>query len=60
MTGYPYNITEVRLVEGTGPYDGRVEVKINDDWGTVCSRYYYNSYINSNAAGTLCKSMDLK
>ncbi|XP_060561518.1 scavenger receptor cysteine-rich type 1 protein M130-like [Ruditapes philippinarum] len=52
---YPYNITDVRLVGGTGPYDGRVEVKINDGWGTVCSRY-----IGSYDADTLCKSMDLK
>ncbi|XP_060591772.1 scavenger receptor cysteine-rich type 1 protein M130-like [Ruditapes philippinarum] len=51
---YPYNITEVRLVGGTGPYDGRVEVKIADGWGTVCSRK-----IGQYDADTLCKSMDL-
>ncbi|XP_060565389.1 scavenger receptor cysteine-rich type 1 protein M130-like [Ruditapes philippinarum] len=52
---YPYNITEVRLVGGTSPYDGRVEVKIADGWGTVCSRF-----IGRYDADTLCKSMDLK
>jgi hypothetical protein len=52
---YPHNITDVRLVGGTGPYDGRVEVKINDGWGTVCSRY-----IGSYDADTLCKSMGFK
>ncbi|XP_060576601.1 neurotrypsin-like [Ruditapes philippinarum] len=52
---YPYNITDVRLVGGTGPYDGRVEVNINDGWGTVCS-----TYIGPYDDDTLCQSMDLK
>ncbi|XP_060557238.1 scavenger receptor cysteine-rich type 1 protein M130-like [Ruditapes philippinarum] len=52
---YPHNITDVRLVGGTGPYDGRVEVQINDDWGTVCG-YSIGSY----DADTLCKSMGFK
>ena len=26
----------VRLAEGRGPYEGRVELNFNDEWGTVC------------------------
>ena len=29
---------EVRLVAGNVPHEGRVEVCINEAWGTVCSK----------------------
>ena len=28
---------EVRLVGGSGPHEGQVEVCVNEAWGTVCS-----------------------
>ncbi|WAR24046.1 DMBT1-like protein, partial [Mya arenaria] len=34
--GPPLNISEVRLVNGTGPDDGRAEILINGKWGTIC------------------------
>ena len=31
-------ISEVRLVDGSGPYEGRVEIKVDNgyEWGTIC------------------------
>lgn len=31
---------EFRLVGTDKPHYGRVEVRINDQWGTVCDRYW--------------------
>ena len=32
----------VRLVDGSSPYEGRVEVCNNGQWGTICDRGYWN------------------
>ena len=43
---------DVRLVDGSNQYEGRVEVCINDEWGTVCD----NSWGTADAT-TVCKQL---
>ena len=49
ILSFPEN---VRLTGGSNIYEGRVEVFIDGQWGTVCS-----DGINTNEAETLCQSL---
>ena len=53
---------DVRLVDGSVDYEGRVEVCINRVWGTVCSttyRYSYSYYSrwDVNDAKVVCRQL---
>jgi len=34
---YNNSTAEIRLVNGTSTYDGRIEIRTNSSWGIVCS-----------------------
>ena len=48
---------DVRLVDGSMEYEGRVEVCINRVWGTVCSTSYRYNYWDLNDAKVVCRQL---
>ena len=49
---------DVRLVGGSTQYEGRVEVCINQVWGTVCSSssWWWSWYYNYNG-NVICRQL---
>ena len=47
---------DVRLVNGSQPHEGRVEVCFNETWGTVCGHIYQYSW-NRSEADVVCRQL---
>ena len=43
---------EIRLVDGASSAEGRVEICLNDEWGTVCNRMW-----DSTDAAVVCRQL---
>ena len=46
------NYGDVQLVDGTNQYEGRVEVCVNNAWGTICDNGW-----GSSDARVVCKQL---
>ena len=54
-TEEPCNDRDLRVVNGTSPREGRVEVCYNQAWGTICNVVY-----GMHAAEILCTALDFE
>ena len=42
----------IQLVNGSGPHEGRVEICVNSQWGTVCDDYW-----GDDDAAVVCRQL---
>ena len=47
---------DVRLVNGSQPHEGRVEVCFNETWGTICGHIYPWAW-NISEANVVCQQL---
>ena len=47
-----FKFTDVRLVNGNHPWEGRVEIRRNGAWGTICDDYW-----DGRQGKVLCKTL---
>ena len=55
-TGVICHDGDVRLVNGSGPHEGRVEVCFNEAWGTICD-YIHPWRWNITQADVVCQQL---
>ena len=48
---------EVRLADGRIENEGRVEICLNEQWGTVCSNWLWGFYWSSEEARVTCRQL---
>ncbi|XP_019614636.1 PREDICTED: protein bark beetle-like [Branchiostoma belcheri] len=53
LADVPVHQPQVRLVGGRYPWEGRVEVFYNGEWGSVCGRHYWDS----QDANVVCREL---